>query len=185
MSDNPELGPVVNQPFAKSISWRVFNEHIFPKHLGEAMVMTNGIATGKFLYVVPEHESLTLNASINGRERLDEVAVTRAVLDAVSLSRTFQTRPRTYVGRLMLWGLLWVAAFASCWGALNVLAIWAYIVLFAAICFAPPFLSRAIIDVVWWSGHGFRNESRARWILATALWILDAATLVLLQVRVG
>jgi hypothetical protein len=178
-------GPVANEPFARSISWRVFNEHIFPKHLGGVTVIADGVATGDVSYVVPESESLTLNAIINGRERFEDLGVTRAVLGAVSPSRTFQTSAGKYVARLVLWGLLWVAAFGLAWPALNALAIWVFIVLFAAACVAPPFLSSAIIDFVWWSGHGFRNESRARWILAAVLWLLDACTLVLLQIRVA
>jgi hypothetical protein len=176
---------VANEPFAKSISWRVFNEHIFPKHLGGVTVIAGGVATGHVSYVVPESESLTLNAIINGRERFEDLGVTRAVLDAVSTSRTLQTTASKYVRRLVLWGVLWGAAFGLAWPALNVMMIWAFIVLFAAMCVAPPFLSSAIIDIFWWSGRGFRNEPQARWILATTLWLLDACTLVLLQIRVG
>jgi hypothetical protein len=179
------LGPVANEPFARSISWRVFNEHFFPKHSASADVIAARVGTGRVSYVIPEHETLTLTAVISGRERFEDVAVTHAVLDAVTPSKTYETKPSRYVWRLTLWGVLWVAAFALIWPALGVMAIFAFVVLFAALCVVPPFLSRALVDFIWWSGHGFRSGARVRWILATVLWLLDLIPLVFLQIRVG
>jgi hypothetical protein len=127
-------------------------------------------------------------AIINGRERVRDLVVTREMLDEVSPSRTFQTTSGRYIRRLILLGLLWVAAFGLTWPALsplNSLSIWAFVVLFAAACVAPPFLAGAVVDFAWWAGRGFRSEQRARWILAAILWLLDLAPLVVLQIRVS
>jgi hypothetical protein len=184
VDEQQDVGPVANEPFAKVITWRVFNEHIFPKRLGGGTVIAGGVATGDFSYVIPAHETLSLYASIKGRERFQDLAVTRALLEDVSPSRTFQTKSNQYLRRLILWGLLWAIAFGLEWPAVASLTILAIIPLFMAICFAPPPLSRAVVDFAWWSGRGFRSEARTRWILAIALWLLDAGTLAFLQIRV-
>ncbi|MDQ1545569.1 MAG: hypothetical protein QOH69_473 [Actinomycetota bacterium] len=185
MSDAGERDdPVVNIAFSKTISWRVFNEHIYPEHMASRRSFTGTAIGGRQDYEVPRNQTVSLSASINGRQRFDVVGVTRAVLDSVTRQRTYDTKSRGYVARLVLWGALWALAFGLIWVALLSSIILGFVVLFAVIVVAPLFLSGAIIDFCWWAGRGFQSESRARWTIAVVLWALDVAPLVLLQIRV-
>ncbi len=185
MSDAGERDePVVNSGFSKTITWRVFNEDLYPEHRASRRSFTGTALGGRQDYEVPRNQTLSLSASINGRQRFDVVEVTRAVLDSVTRERTYDTKSRRYVVRLVFWGTLWALAFGFIWPALSSFIIWAFAVLFAVVVISPLFLSGVIIDFCWWAGRGFQSESRARWIIAVVLWALDVAPLVLLQIRV-
>jgi hypothetical protein len=185
MSDAGERDePIVNSAFSKTITWRVFNEDIYPEHLASRRSFTGTAIGGRQDYEVPRNQTLSLSASINGRQRFDVVEVTRAVLDSVTRQRTYDTKSRGYVGRLVFWGALWTLAFGLIWVALLSSIILGFVVLFAVIVVAPLFLSGAIIEFCWWAGRGFASESRARWIIAVGLWGLAVAPLVVLQTRV-
>ncbi len=147
-------------------------------------MFTGRAVSGPEAFEVPQNQSLSLSASINGRARFDVVRVTRSVLQSVSPDRTFQTKSGQFVRRLLLWGLLWILGFVFIWPALSPLDIWGFMALLAVIVVAPPFLAGAVVDFCWWGGRGFSNEVRIKWALAALLWVLDVGPLVLLQIRV-
>jgi hypothetical protein len=182
---DPDLDPVNNSPFSKSITWRVMNAQIVPEHSGSSTGITNsGVVDGPVSYSVPEQDTLTLSASINGCARIQDKTVTRAVIEALSPAGTYDTKAGRYAGRLLLWGLVWVAAYALSWPAVAATVIYGFVFLFAAICVSAPFFVGAIVNFFWWAGRGFANESRVKWSLAALLWVLDVGPLVFLQIRV-
>jgi len=184
MADGNDGAPIPNAAFCRSIRWQVFNEEIYPRHLGAVTLIGAGVATGNTNYVVPRNQTLSLSASIEGRPRFNIVSVTRAVLESVSPERTYETRGRAYLRRFLSWVLAFVVEYALIWIALAASVIYSFILLIALLVFAPPFVAAAIVDFAWWSGNGFTNESRAKWLLAAALWILDVLPLVVLQILV-
>jgi hypothetical protein len=174
--------PISNSPFSKRISWRAFNEEIFPAHMASKSVFTGRAVSGPQEYRVQQNQFLSLSASINGRQRFETIPVTNAVLASLSATRTYVTRSWRFPLRLVLWTAPWTLAFAFSWIALSINVL-LFIALFAVIAALPPFVASSIVDFSWWAGFGLKNESRARWILAIALWALDVGPLVLIQVR--
>lgn len=185
--DDSEPEPVQNEPFSRDIVWRVFDENYFPKRTGSASAVAGerAIATGNLSYSIPAHQSLTRSAVISGRVRYENVSVSRAILESVSSSRTYETHGNRYLRGFLLWTVVWVVCFVAIWPALGLMAIFAFIVLIAVLAISPPFVARTVVDFAWWAGRGFAYEARATWMIAGALWLLDILPLVFLQVQVS
>jgi hypothetical protein len=147
-------------------------------------IFTGRALSGPIETEVGQRQFLSVGATINGRERDNQLEVTRAFLDRVR-DHTYETRARVLVARMIVWGVVWIVTYALVWLALAAEQYVGFIPPFIAICVIPPFFARGIIDVAWWSGHGLPNESRSRWWIATALWVLALAPLIGLQLRVG
>jgi hypothetical protein len=179
------LQPVSNEPFARTITWRVFDETISPTHMARSTIFTGRAVSGPIETEVARRQFLSLGATINGRERDTRFEVTRAVLDRVTDKNTYETKTGEFVVRVILWGVVWMVTYALTWLALAANQYVGFIPAFIAICVVPPFFARGIIDFAWWSGHGSPNEFRARWWIATVLWMLALASLIVLQLRVG
>jgi hypothetical protein len=173
-------GSATNPPFAREITWAVSNELSY-----RARNSSRGTRFGRVQYHVDASQQLAISATIGDRVRNEVTPVSKAVFEAVQDGHRYTTSGIRYGVECIVLSVAWVAAFA-----LSVLLIFvslAPLLAFtgAVLVLTPPSVANAIVDVMWWSGHGFVHETRAKWIIAGLLWTAAVLPAVLLQMAVA
>jgi hypothetical protein len=167
-----------------TITWSVADSQVSKGHSVTDYTPSNGVIGPNLSYVDTER-TLGIAATINGRTRSEDVSVDRDTFERVSNGGAYTTNGRRFLSRFWVRAIAWLILYVACWvllfSPLYILMLAPLITLFVL----SPFLATATIDWRWWSGHGFVNEVRSKWIIATILWALTVVPLVMLSVDIS
>lgn len=182
--DSAENVPTVNAPFARTIVWAVTDEERHGvRSVGFTTITSQGIVDRTPLRE-ERAQTLAVAATIAGRARYDVVNVSAAEFESAQTGHPHRTNGRRYARRFAMLATLWIVMFALCWPLLLSPAIILFVVPLALVFFIAPATGEALVDFWWWSGHGFVNEVRTKWIITGVLWLATIGPLALLQARV-
>jgi hypothetical protein len=170
-------GSASNPPFAREITWTVSNGQSFPAR-NVWYRFTNGWVQAHD----DASQQLAVSATIRGRVRNEVTPVSKAVFQEVQAGYRYTSSGVRYAVECSVLSVAWVAAFVF-----SLLLVFAWLVPLlaftgAALVLIPPSVANSIVDVMWWSGHGFAHETRVKWIIAGVLWTAAFVPVVLLQI---
>ena len=182
--DSAENVPTANAPFARTIVWAVTNEERHGvRSVGFTTITSQGVVDRTPLRE-ERAQTLAVAATIAGRARYEVVNVSAAEFESAQTGHSHQTSGRRYARRFGMLSALWIVMFALCWPLPLSPAIILFVVPLAVMFFTAPATGGAVVDFWWWSGHGFVNEVRTKWIITAVLWLGTIGPLALLQARV-